>query len=232
VILVAKDQPYYNRYVDQAEVEGLTVDLDSGTPDEASVYQLGWPGLKQLKLKNEGGRRWVKLEPFALTALLLVTNDRRRVEEIQQQIDKDLRLAAGYALDVLEDEQVKTEVVASHLPADLQGSGALLKTGKATLERARRAHSDQDMSGAYQEARAGLLPLEEYRSQAMRAAIKDADARHAVASVRVYLNIYFSLPLYTHITRGGPNVAAGQLREEMLELERQTVWSYIDRVAH
>ena len=232
VILAVKDQPYYNRYVDQAEVAGLTVDLDSSTPAEASVYQLGWPRLKQLELKNDGGRRWLKLERFALTALLLVTNDRRRVGGIQQQFDKDLPLTAGYALDVLADEQVKTEVVATHLPADLQGNGALLKAGKAALERAQRAHSEKDMAVAYQEARAGLLPLEEYRSQALRAAVKDADARHASPSVRVYLNIYFSLPLYAHITRGGSTLAAGQLRKEMLEAEGQTVWNYIDRVVH
>jgi len=88
------------------------------------------------------------------------------------------------------------------------------------------------MARAYQEARAGLLPLEEYRSQAMGAAIRDADARHAASSVRVYLNIYFSLPVYVHITRGGAGIVAGQLRKEVLEAEGETVWSYIDRVVH
>ncbi len=232
VIVVVKDQPYYNRYVDQAKVEELTVDLDSAAAANAPVYQLGWPHLTHLEPRTENGRRSVRLEPFTLTALLLVTSDRRRAEETQQRIDNDLRLAAGYALDVLADEQAKTAVVAAHLPADLQGSGALLQAGQAALERARRARSVQDMSGAYQEARAGLLPLEEYRSQAIRAATTDADARHAAPEVRVYLNIYFSLPLYAHVTRGGPNVAAGQLRREILESEGQTVWGYIDRVAH
>jgi hypothetical protein len=76
------------------------------------------------------------------------------------------------------------------------------------------------------------VPLEEYRSEAIRAAIKDADARHAAQSIRAYLNIYFSLPVYAYMTRGGPSVAAGQLRAEILESEGQTVWNYIDRVAH
>ena len=232
VILVCKDQPYYNRYVDQASVEGLSVDLDSATPANASVYQVGWPRLKQLESKNENGRRVITLEPFALTALLLATNDRQRADEIQQQIQKELPRVAGYALDVLADEQVKTEIVAAHLPPELRGSAALLETGKAALERAKRAFEQHDMTGAYREARAGLLPLQDYRAQAIRAAAKDADARHAPASARVYLNIYFSLPMYAHVTGAGSAVVPGQLRSEILQAEGLPVWSYIDRVVH
>ena len=232
VILAVKDQPYYNRYVDKAKVEGLVVDLDSAAPALGSVYQLGWPHLKELEVKNDGGRRRITLEPFALTALLLVTDDRRRVEQIQRKLEEGVPLAAGYALDVLADELAKTEITAAHLPAELQGSRALLTAAHATLERARLAQSERDMARAYQEARAGLLPIEEYRSQAIGAATRDADARHAGSSVRVYLNIYFSLPVYAYITRGGSGIVAGQLRKEILEAEGESVWSYIDRVAH
>lgn len=232
VIVAVKDKPYYNRYVDEAKVEDLTIDLDSSTPAGGSVYQLGWPRPRHLEVRNQGGRRWVKLEPFSLTALLLVTNDRRRIENVQQRTDKDLPLAAHYAVGVLADEQVKTEIVVNHIPTDLQGSAALFEAAKAALDRARHAFEDQDLANAYMEARSGLLPLQEYRSQSMRAAVKDADGRGASAAARVYLNIYFSLPRYAHVTRGGPDILAGQLRREILERQGRSVRTYIDRVAH
>src|ERR1700722_16636942 len=116
VIVVAKDQPYYNRYGDQAKVKNLIVDLDSALPAGASVYQLNLPHVEQLPIKSEHGRPSVKLEPFALTALLLVTHNPNRIEKVRQQIERDLPRVVGYAVDVLMDEQVKTEVTAAHLP--------------------------------------------------------------------------------------------------------------------
>jgi hypothetical protein len=124
------------------------------------------------------------------------------------------------------------ESSAAHLPAELQGSPALLTAAHSALDLARRAQLDRDMARADQEARAGLLPLEEYRSQATDAATRDADTRHAAPSVRVYLNIYFSLPVYAYITRRRSGVVPRQLRKEILEAEGETVWNYIDRVAH
>jgi hypothetical protein len=48
----------------------------------------------------------------------------------------------------------------------------------------------------------------------------------------VYLNIYFSLPLYDYVTRGWERTVPGQLRGEILAAEGEPAWSFIDRVAH
>jgi hypothetical protein len=81
-------------------------------------------------------------------------------------------------------------------------------------------------------AMAGMAADREYRAQAMRAATADADKRGAANHARVYLNVYFSLPNYAHVTRGGSSAAPGQLRKEILEAEGEPVWESIDRVAH
>jgi hypothetical protein len=48
---------------------------------------------------------------------------------------------------------------------------------------------------------------------------------------RTFLNLYFSLPNYLYITRGGPRVAPGDLRRRILEAQGENVWPSIDRAA-
>lgn len=230
-VLIAKDEPYYNRYVDHAKVEGVRVDLGAAPPG-AHVYQLGWPHMEELDITRQGGGTWVTAHPFMLTALLLITADPRRAEEIRTKIDRDKDGMARYAIEVLDDESVKTEVTARHLPTDLQGDASLLASAKSARERARKALAAGDAETAYREAREGMIPLEEYRSQAIRTASADADRIGAARSARVYLNIYFSLPLYACVTRGWERTVPGQLRDEILAAEGEAAWSFIDRVAH
>ena len=125
---------------------------------------------------------------------------------------------------------MKTNVVAGYLPPDLQGDAELLKAGKAALEAARQALQQQHPDAAYQQARSGAALFEEYRAQAIRAATADAGRRGASRASRVYLNIYFSLPLYSYATRGGRNLRQGDLRRQILEAQGEPVWPFLKRI--
>jgi hypothetical protein len=231
VVIAAKDQVHYNRYLDGAGVEGLTVRMPASLAD-CPVFQLGGPQPEKLELHQANGTREIALRPFALSTILLYSCDSARQQHVQETMHASLPDEARYAMDVLLDEQVKTEVVRRHLPSDLQGSAAALRNLTQALEDARKAAAANDWNAAWQRAAEGLAYSEQYRSEAMQAAAADADRRKAGKEGRVYLNLYFSLPNYAYVTRGGPNVAPGQLRKEILEAEHEPVWNSIDRVVH
>jgi len=227
VIIAVKDQTHYNRYVDQARVEGLTVQMPADLSN-CPVYQLDWPQPEKLEARD----RTLAVHPFNLTAVLLWSCNQTRQRDMQATIKNNLPDAARYAVEVLADEDVKTLVVSRHLPRDLQGSPGLLEAAAKSLDDARKAAQANDWATAWQAARVGIGTIQEYRAQAIKAATADADKRGADKLARMYLNIYFSLPNYVYVTRGGATVAPGQLREETLEAEGEPVWGSIDRVSH
>jgi hypothetical protein len=231
VILAVKDQTYYTRYVDTSRVEGLKVQLPANSPD-CPLFQLEWPEPEKLELSHASGARSVELHPFALSTVLLWSCDATRQRGAREAMKNNLPIVAPYALDVLTDEEVKTIVVSRHLPRDLQGDPVLLGDVVSALDGARKASEAGDWTAAWQRARAGIASVQEYRAQAMKAAAADAERRGASDRARVYLNIYFSLPNYAYVTRGGPTIAPGGLRKEILEEEGEPVWESIDRVAH
>jgi|SRR5581483_6975395 len=231
VILAVKDQPHYNRYVDETEISGLTLQLPRDSQN-CPALQLAWPHPENLKIEQAGGVPTVKLRPFALSVVLLWSCDQTRLQKAQEMMTAKLPDVARYALNVLADEQTKTAAVSRHLPHDLQGDPALLDEAAKLLEKARGAVHANDWATAWQQARSGLASTEEYRAEAMRAAATDADRRGEGDRARYFLNLYFSLPNYAYVTRGGAAIEPGQLRKEILEAEAVPVWPSIDRVAH
>ena len=226
VVVIAKDEPYYNRFVDQPTVEGLRVELGS-LPAGAHVYQIDWPRADEL---NSGAS--VTLHPFTLTSLLLITSNSRRIENMRAQVARDGAAAAREAIEVLDDERFKTEITANHLPSDLRGSATLLQSATASLAHARQLLASGNANGAFYEARTGTTQLEEYRAQAMHASVADADRIGAARSARTYLNIYFSLPVYSYVTRGVERTIPGQLRREILAAEGIQAWGYFNRIPY
>ena len=99
VVVVVKDQPYYNRYVNQLRVGALTIELDPAVPPGATVYQLDWPRPVPLEVRKENGHRSISLRPFSLTALLLATADGGRMAKIQRRMEQNLPLRARYAVE-------------------------------------------------------------------------------------------------------------------------------------
>ena len=115
-----------------------------------------------------------------------------------------------------------------YLPHELQGESRLLDDVVKAIDEARADARAKDWAAAWQVARAAMASIQEYRAQAIRSATTDADRRGASPEARVYLNIYFSLPNYAYVTRGGPTVEPGQLRKEILEAEGLPVLQSID----
>lgn len=226
VVVIAKDEPYYNRFVDQPTVEGLGVELGS-LPAGAHVYQIDWPRVEELTTGAS-----VTLHPFTLTSLLLITSNSRRIENMRLQVAREGAAAAREAIEVLDDERFKTEIVANYLPSDLCGSATLLQSATAALAHARQLLASGDANGAFREARIGTAQLEEYRAQAMNASAADANRIGAARSARTYLNIYFSLPVYAYVTRGAERPMPGQLRREILAAEGIPAWDYFNRVPY
>ncbi|HWB83834.1 MAG TPA: hypothetical protein VG675_06820 [Bryobacteraceae bacterium] len=231
VILAAKDQVHYNRYVDDARVDRLTVQLPADSSD-CPVYQLAGPSPEKRDVRQTGGAKEIALRPFTLSTALLYSCDAARQRRVEETMQSGLPDEARYAIEVLGDEQVKTEVVRRHLPSELQGSAAAFQNLTQALDAARQAAAASDWTSAWRQAADGLTYSEEYRAEAMQAAVVDADRRQAGKEARAYLNLYFSLPNYAYVTRGGPRVAPGQLRQEILEAEHEPVWNSIDRVVH
>ncbi|HWB87388.1 MAG TPA: hypothetical protein VG675_24810 [Bryobacteraceae bacterium] len=217
-IVVVKDEPYYNRYIDHAAVEALTVHLPSDASD-CTVYQLGWPRPAKLEVRHGGRERSVVLHSFHLTALLISTCDSNRQRELQEMADRSLPRTARYAADVLGDETAKTNTVAAHVPTDLLGDSALLRKARAALDSAQKGLAAQDWIAAWQQARAGISFIEEFRSDSLKVATADAERHSAPAAARVYLNLFFSLPNYVFVTRGGRPIEPGQLQAEIRSLE-------------
>ncbi|MGH9644432.1 MAG: hypothetical protein ACRD3Q_18675, partial [Terriglobales bacterium] len=230
-IIAVKDQVHYNRYVDDAQVDGLKIHLPATLPD-CPVFQLGGLRPERLDIAGAAAAREVTLRPFTLTTVLLSSCNASRQQDAQEKMKNNLPYVARYAIEVLADDHDKTAVVSRHLPPELQGASALLEDGLTSLDTARKTASANDWAAAWQQAMAGLESDRKYRTQAMRAAAADADQRAATARARVYLNVYFSLPNYAYVTRGGPSVAPGQLRKEILEAAGEPVWNSIDHVAH
>lgn len=230
VIVLVKDERHYNRYVDQAVVKGLRVELPADIDRNAPVYRIDWPHAEKLPISGSAQKPYLSIPRFTLTSMLLLTADSAHVEAIERSMARELPKMARCAAAVLEDERLKTDVVAQLLPKDLAGESSLLVEARAADQRARTALEEGDATNAWCEARTGLIPLEEYRAQAIRAAEADADGRHASKGARVYLDIYFSLPNYAYVTRGGPPLDAGELRRRILEAQGENVWPSIDRV--
>lgn len=231
VIVAVRDETHYNRYVDHAQVQDLKVNLPAGLAD-CPVYQMSWPEAEKLETRPSSGGRTVALRPFALTSVSLWSCNEARQRQAQETLKKNLPDAARFAIEVLADEDVKTIVVSRHLPRDLQGNAAMLEAAAKARQDARNAAQADNWAAAWLSARAGVAAIEEYRAQAILAATADADRQAAGMPARMYLNLYFSLPNYAYVMRGGAAVAPGQLRKEILEAEGEPVWDVIDRVAH
>lgn len=223
VVIAVRDQPHYNRYIDNAQVQSLTIQLIGNFPD-CPAFQLGWPEAQKLDVSHAGGARSLTLHPFALSTVLVSSCNDTRQRSAQEMMKTNLPVVARYAIDILDDENIKTVTVRRRLPRDLQGEPGLLDDIAKSLSDARKAADATDWATAWQKAREGLASVEAYRAQAMRAAVADADRRAASPQARVYLNIYFALPNYAYVTRGGSMVQPDQLRKEVLEAEGLPVW--------
>ncbi len=203
VVLALKHGEDYNRYVADAVVRDLTIELPFDPPHDARCLRLDGPN--PLRIMPFGVGRSIALDELDVTAALLITADENRVAALNAQREEWAPLAARLAATAAADTGAKTHVVAERIgPLTGPRFAREVVEGDEAFEEAVTCLRSETYAEAWRWARIAMRHWR--RSQAL--AIERAEAEHARLGLGeealLKLNIYPALPNFAHEYLGAP----------------------------
>lgn len=213
VVMAIKHGAEYNRYVDDAVVTNLRVELPSAAVEGAVCLRLDGPEAREIAIEGSS----ITIPEMDTACALLVTSDDLRVARVRAHREAWAPLAARLALTVAADRWAKTHVIAERIePLTDDEFRALLAEGDALFDEARTHLAANDAQATWHSARMALRPWRRAQARAIRAGEAAHDRLGLDESELILVNIYPALPIFVAQHMGGKQYQPGEMREEVL----------------
>jgi len=216
VVLALKHGEDYNRYVCDAVVEDLRIQLPAQVPEGARCLRLD--GVEPVDVPLAPDRKGVTLETLDVTAALLITAAAERISGLAAHREQWAQLAARLALTAAADKLAKTEVVGSRLEgwlgADFEEA---IQRGNEAFAEAVQDYEGGQYAEAVKEARLALRGWRAAQATAIRWAEAEHERRGLDEGALLKLNIFPALPKFVELHCDGPEIEPGAMRTEVRE---------------
>jgi len=208
LLLLIKHGKQYHRYVSDGAVETVTVKLRTDNNRGMKAWRAGYPDVTPINVAAEGNDVLrLRVDGFDLTDIILIASNRERVRSLSAHRRQTLPLAAKWAWQVCRDKKVKTEVT---LKSIANAGGQIPQQVRQLQDEAAREFSAAlaarmrgDFAASY---RAFRTLLETYRT-IQKIMVVEAEAlwaeRKSPTTAEKFLNMYFTLPSFYSVLRGG-----------------------------
>jgi len=209
VLFLIKHKHTFNRFVDDATVDSLEVQIPIPSVTNAKAYLIAYPAIRELPLDTQRaeGLTSLRIPRFDLTALVLITADSERIEAMRNQFLATLPAVARMGFDVLRDTRAKADVVFEKIRPFMSPAAAeLIVKGKQLSRRARVFLDKEEHAKCFVLCREALEPYRRFRALAIAEAERYATERELSKQAYVYTNVYFALPKFYERSRSGPPV--------------------------
>ncbi|MCK5802716.1 MAG: hypothetical protein KAI66_07785, partial [Lentisphaeria bacterium] len=220
LLVLVKHGKQYHRYVSDGNAEDVTVTLKLSNAANLRAWRVGYPGVTPIETRVEGADVLsLQIGNFDLTDLVLIGPEAGAAAQLSEYRKTTRSTAAEFAYRVCRDKKIKTDTVLAQIAAAGGKLGADVEQLRAAAEReftgARAAHARQDFAKAYATFRALLETYREIQKRMVTRAETEWSERKEPAAAEKFLNMYYTLPSFHAVLRGGQPLPAGELGQQI-----------------
>lgn len=220
LLVLVKHGKQYHRYVSGGNVKGVTVTLKLSNAASLRAWRAGYPAVTSVETRAQGPDvLLLRIGDFDLTDLILIGPEDDAAERVSEYRKETRPVAAGLAYRVCRDKKIKTEVVLERIAAAGGKIDADVEQLRDAAERefagASAAHAQRDFAEAYAQFRALLESYREIQKRMVTQAEAGWSERKEPAEAEKFLNMYFTLPSFHAVLRGGQPLRADELGQQI-----------------